>query len=74
MRYYASISIRGTVKYGQLPGSIGVHDSPGDSMPCGIASGKGPDEQGRAVWRLAVRGQPIEGEWIIVDGEFVPAQ
>lgn len=74
MRYYASISIRGTVKYGQLPGSIGVHDSPDSSMPVGMASGKWRDDRGNALWSLQIGKHEIPGRWVIVDGEFRPAQ
>ncbi len=68
--YFANISQRGTMKYRDVPGSLGVLESADNFMPVGQADCRGPDEDGFAVFRLLVRGRPIDGLWHIVDGEF----
>jgi hypothetical protein len=72
--YSAHISLKGPVKYGQLPGSIGVYDSLDDPMPIGIASCRGWGVDGLAVWTLKVGGQETAGRWVIIDRQFRPAQ
>ena len=72
--YFAHISLKGPVKYGQVPGSISVHDSLDDPMPIGIASCCGWGVDGLAVWTLRVGRQEIPGRWVIIDREFKPAQ
>jgi hypothetical protein len=69
-RYLANVSQRGPVRYRDIPGSIGVLESPDNRMPIGEAHCKTWDENGLAVWVLRVRGQPVEGRWVIVDREF----
>jgi hypothetical protein len=66
-RYYAHISAAGPVRYGQLPGSIGVLDSPDHPMPVGTAFEVGQSEGGLAVWCLTVEGADMPGRWVIVD-------
>jgi hypothetical protein len=41
-------------------------------MPIGEAHCFRWDDAGLAVWRLTIGGVEIAGEWIIVDGMFVP--
>jgi hypothetical protein len=72
-RYFAHISGGGPVRYGQVPGSIGVLDSP-DAMPIGMANCTGWDPAGLAVWRLTVEGDEVPGRWIIVDRKFRPVE
>jgi hypothetical protein len=74
--YFANIGpAKGPVKYRGLPAcSIGVLESPTNHMPIGEASCRGWDEQGRAVWTLAVHGKELAGRWVIIDREFRPAQ
>jgi hypothetical protein len=74
VRYFAHISAAGLVRYGQLPGSIGVLDSPDLLMPIGLANCTGWDPAGLAVWRLRVEGDDVAGRWIIVDREFRPVE
>lgn len=74
MSYFANISVRGKMKHRDVPGSLGVLESPTNSMPIGQADGKGPDRDGLATFQLTVRGQKLDGLWHIVDGEFRPAQ
>jgi hypothetical protein len=67
-RYFAHISGAGPVRYGQVPGSIGVLDAPDKPMPIGMANCCiGWDSAGLAVWRLTVEGADVPGRWIIVD-------
>jgi hypothetical protein len=74
MIHLAHISHKGPVKYGQLPGSIGVHDALDNPMPIGMALCRGWDENGFAVWTLTVHGEVLPGRWVIIDKRFVPAQ
>ena len=73
MEYFTNASGPGPIRYGQLPGSIGVLDSPDHPMPIGMACCTGWDRAGLAVWRLTVDGDDVPGRWIIVDREFRPA-
>ena len=64
----------GPVRYGQLPGSIGVLEAPDKPMPIGMASQIGRTEGGLAVWGLNVHGDDVPGRWVILDRRFVPAE
>ena len=72
MTYFAHISQHGPLKYRDVPGSMGVLESPDNFMPIRQASCKTWDENGLAVWTLTIGGQPIPGRWVIVDREFKP--
>ena len=72
MRYLAHISQVGAVKYGQLPGSIGVLEASDRFMPVGEAHCVTWDERGLAVWELRIGGHEIPGYFVIVDREFRP--
>ncbi len=54
-----------------VPGSIGIHDSPTNFMPCGEASGFTRDDQGRTVFRLVVNKVAVPGRWVVIDRGFV---
>jgi hypothetical protein len=73
-RYFAHISGAGPVRYGQLPGSIGVLDAPDHPMPIGTAFASGRTEAGLAVWRLTVDDDDVPRRWVIVDREFRPVR
>jgi hypothetical protein len=73
-RFFAHISTAGPVRYGQLPGAMGVLDAPDHPMPIGTAFEAGWTEGGLAVWRLTVEGDDVPGRWIIVDREFRPVE
>jgi hypothetical protein len=70
--YFAHITQNGPVKYGQVPGSIGVLEAHDKPMPIGEAMCIAWDENGFAVWILRISGQPIAGRWIIIDRQFKP--
>jgi hypothetical protein len=70
--YFAHVSQLGPVKYGHVPGSIGVLQAPDRPMPIGEASCKTWDEKGLAVWTIRIGKQEIPGRWVIVDREFRP--
>lgn len=72
--YLVHISLIGPIRYGQLPGSIDVHDSLDNPMPIGMASCRGWGLDGLAVWTLRIGGQEIPGRWVIIAKRFVPAQ
>jgi hypothetical protein len=74
MEYFTNASGPGPVRYGQLPGSIGVLEAPDKPMPIGLASAVGRTEGGLAVWSLNVDSADVPGRWVIVDGRFVPLE
>ena len=69
-RYFAHVAQVGAVKYGQLPGPIGVLEASDKFMPIGEARCIAWQEDGIGVWLLSIGGQPIAGRWIIIDREF----
>jgi hypothetical protein len=73
-RDFARISASGPVRYGQLPGSVGVLEALDKPMPLGIASCIGWEPAGLAVWRLSIDDQDVPGRWIIVDRKFRPVE
>jgi hypothetical protein len=73
-RYFAHISAAGPVRYGQVPGSIGVLDAPDKPMASGMANCTGWDASGLAEWRLTVDGDDVPGRWVLVDREFRPVE
>jgi hypothetical protein len=73
-RYFAHISKTGPVKYGDVPGSIGVLEAVDKPMPIGEASCFTHDENGLAVWSLRIGKQEIPGRWVIIDRKFRPAR
>jgi hypothetical protein len=72
--YYANINLKGPVKYGKLPGSIGVLESLDNCTPIGEGSCKTWNERGVAIWTLRIGGQEISGRWIILDRLFEPVE
>jgi hypothetical protein len=74
MESFTNASASGPVRYGQLPGSIGVLEALDKPMPIGMASQIGRTEGGLAVWSLNVDGAEVPGRWVIIDGRFVPAE
>ncbi len=72
--YFAHISTAGPIRYGQVPGSIGVLESLDKFMPIGEANCVTWDENGLAVWTLRISKEEIPGRWVIVDRGFRPAK
>jgi hypothetical protein len=70
-RYFANITERGTIRYGQFGRAIGVLDSPNNHTLVGSAFDHAWTSSGIAVWRLHVCGVEVPGRWIIIDGAFV---
>jgi hypothetical protein len=68
--YYAHVTEKGPVRYGQLRKAIWVFAALDQFMPIGEASCESRDENGLAVWALRIGKNDIPGKWIIVDGEF----
>jgi hypothetical protein len=62
------------VRYGTVPGAIGVLEVLDKSMPVGMALRVGADADGRALWALTVDGEDLPGRWVVVDREFQPAE
>ena len=73
-RYFAHISHQGKIRYGDVPGSIGVLEALDKFMPVGEASCRNHDENGLAVWTLRIGRQEFPGRWIIVDRELRPSE
>jgi hypothetical protein len=71
VRYFANITERGTIRYGQFGRAIGVLDSPNNHLLIGSAFDHAWTSSGIAVWRLHVGGVEMPGRWIVTDGEFV---
>ena len=69
-RYFAHISQKGKIRYGQVPGSIGVLEALDKLMPIGEASCRTHDANGLAVWTLRIGKQEIPGRSVIIDREF----
>jgi hypothetical protein len=69
-RYFAHISQKGKIRYGQVPGSIGVLEALDKFMPIGEASCRTHDANGLAVWTLRIGKQEIPGRSVIIDREF----
>ena len=67
-------SATGPVRFGQLPGSIGVLKALDKPMPSGMASLIGRTEGGLAVWSLNVHGADVPGRWIMIARRFVPLE
>ncbi len=72
--YFSHISHQGKIRYGDVPGSIGVLEALDRFMPIGEAYCVTWDENGLAVWTLRIGKQEILGRWIIVDRELRPAE
>ena len=72
--YFAHISAAGPIRYGQVPGSIGVLEALDRFMPIGEAYCVTWDEKGPAVWTLRIGKEEIPGRWVIVDREFILAR
>jgi hypothetical protein len=68
------IRVAGPVRYGQIPGSIGVLEAPDHAMPIGMANRTGWNPDGLAVWRLTVHGAEVPGRWVIIDRVFQPVE
>ena len=73
-RYFTHISQNGPIRYGDVPGSIGVLEVLDKFMPIGEASCRTHDENGLAVWSLRIGKEEIPGRWVIVDREFRPSK
>jgi hypothetical protein len=73
-RYYAHISQHEAVKYGRVPGSIGVLEALDHPMPIGEATCLTWDQNGLAVWKLRIGNEEIPSQWVIVDREFMPVR
>jgi hypothetical protein len=64
--YFAHISQRGPVKYGDVPSAIGVLEAPDEFMPIGETTCRTWDDQGLAVWTPRIGKEEIPGRCVIV--------
>jgi hypothetical protein len=60
-RYLAHISLEGPVKYGRVPGSIGILEASDKPMSIGEAHCVTWHEDGMAVWTLRIGKEDIPG-------------
>jgi hypothetical protein len=72
--YFTHVSVAGPVRYGQVPGAIGVLEALDQPMPIRMASEIGRTEGGLAVWDLHVHGAHVAGRWVLVDRRFVAVE
>ena len=72
--YFAHISQNGAVRYGDVPGSIGVLEALDKFMPIGEAHCLTWDQNGLAVWTLRIGKQEIPGLWVIINRRFVEVE
>jgi hypothetical protein len=70
---FTNFGPKGPLKYRDVPGAIGVLRAWDYDAPIGQAFCLGWDAEANAVFQLRIGGQPIEGLWLLVDREFVPA-
>jgi hypothetical protein len=73
--FYASITIKGTVRHDQIWWAIGVYEqpdgSPGLNLPVGVAFDAGRTEDGFQLFRLTLDdGTEVPGRFLIVDRVF----
>jgi len=73
-RYFAHISQKGKIRYGEVPGSIGVLEALDKFVPIGEASSRIHDQNGLAVCTLRIGKEETPGRWVIIDREFRPTQ
>ena len=72
--YFAHISHKGKIRYGDVPGSIGVLETPDKFMPIGKAHCLTWDQNGLAVWTLRIGKQEMPGRWVIIDRRFLEVE
>lgn len=70
MPFYANISASGSIRFLQVPFSVGVLESPSDKMPVGAAHPMGRSNEGLELWRVEVGGHELPGRFVIVDRVF----
>jgi hypothetical protein len=63
----------GTIKYDELPLAIAIYGEAAE-LPIGMALGLGMDDQGRQLWTLALTGERLPGQFVIVDRRYVEAE
>jgi hypothetical protein len=62
----------GTIKYDELPLAIAIYGEAAE-LPIGMALGMGMDDRGHQLWTLALTGERLPGQFVIVDRHFVQA-
>jgi hypothetical protein len=60
-----------TLRYGKVPGTLGVLEAPDNPMPIGIAFPIGWTAEGRALSRLVIGSEEIPGLWVCRARRFV---
>ena len=63
----------GPLRYGEVPGAIGILEALDEPVPVGMALCVGVDAAGLAVWELVVHDAVVPGRWVVIDREFHPA-
>jgi hypothetical protein len=59
------------IRYGEVPGTIGVLEAPDNHMPIGMAFPIGWTAEGLALFRLAIGSEEIPGRWVCRTRQFV---
>jgi hypothetical protein len=70
IRLFAHVTQTGPIRYGDVPGSIGVLEASDQFMPVGVAHCVTWNQEGLAVWKLSIGKQEVAGRWVIIDREF----
>ena len=58
----------------ELPGLVEVLPTPDELKPFGVAVSQGPNRAGSLLWRLNIDGKWVEGRFVLISREFVPAK
>jgi hypothetical protein len=59
------------IRYGEVPGTIGVLEAPDNPMPIGMALRIGWAAEGLALFQLAIGSEEIPGRWVCRARQFV---
>ena len=70
VRYYAQDTATDGIRYRELPPSIQILQSPEGAKPIGTAAQSGSTDDGKAAWKLTVRGAALSGQFVPADREF----
>ncbi|QEH31724.1 hypothetical protein OJF2_01890 [Aquisphaera giovannonii] len=74
MEYFCSVVRKGVMRLADVPGAMGVSQTPAPGETIGTALARGQDLMGRAVFNLIVGESLVPGRWNLADGVFVAAE
>ena len=59
------------IRYGEVPGTLGVLEAPDNPLPIGMAFPIGWTAEGLTLFRLVIGGEKIPGRWVCRARRFV---